>query len=131
MIGEGAPVALDDLPGEPYACADGCIEVLALDDLRDEAAYEGVAGAIGVDDEVLLDQRNGELALHRVIALLRNCHEDRVLALSDNSCSCSLGVDLGPLGDGECHVLQVCVFELVGVSEALGFVLVAKDVVSI
>lgn len=51
------------------------------------------------------------------------------MTLGDDGDTGSLSVDLLPLGDGETDVLKRGMLDLVGLSEALGLVLVAEHVV--
>ena len=56
-------------------------------------------------------------------------NENGLMALGDDGDTGSLSVDLLPLGDSETDILERGVLYLVGLSEALGLVLVAENVV--
>ena len=127
---EGAAVLLDDLARKPNACLYGSLELLALDDLRYKATDERVSSTVSIDDEIFLNSRDGELLLNSVLSFLRNCHKYGVLALSDDGHTGSAFVDLVPLGDGNSHILEGGEGDLVGLSEALRFILITENVVS-
>lgn len=97
-VGEGASVLLDDLSREPNTGLDGCLKVLALNDLGEESSDERVACTVGVNDEVLSNGWNGELELHSVITVLRDGDEDGIATLSDDGDAGTPGVGLLPLG---------------------------------
>lgn len=56
-------------------------------------------------------------------------NENGLMALGDDGDTGSLSVDFLPLGDSETDILERGVLYLVGLSEALGLVLVAENVV--
>lgn len=59
------------------------------------------------------------------------CYQDWLISLSNDRNSRPLGVDLSPLGNSECDILEIGVFYLVNLGETGGFFFVAEHVVSI
>lgn len=127
--GESAPVLLDDLAREPRACFHRSLEGLALHDLRKECSSEAVAGAVGVNYHVMGNVGDNVLHALEVLSFLVLSDNNGVLTLSDDGNSGPLGVDFLPLGDGDGDIHEVSIFDLVDLSEALGLIFVAENVV--
>lgn len=121
---------LDAQASEPLAHVDALLEVLALDETGNEAAGEGVTGAVGVGDLLLGDGVDGE---GLDIGLALGGDDGRLGALGDDDDTLALLVGLRQvgnlLGDGS-HVGGVA-RQVVRGRVGLGLGLVADQVVPV
>mmetsp|Transcript_46754 Transcript_46754/g.145970 ORF Transcript_46754/g.145970 Transcript_46754/m.145970 type:complete len:354 (-) Transcript_46754:160-1221(-) len=67
LLGEGAAAALDDDAGAPVAGAHALGDGLALHELREETAHEGVARPVGVHEQLARERLHRELRDHAVL----------------------------------------------------------------
>lgn len=122
---------LQTQPGQPLALLYARLQRITLDDAGAEATGEGVTGAVGVVDELLLDDGDGVLLDLGFFVLALDGHDGGVGALGDDDDPGSLGVDLGCLGHEFGALGHADPTLPLRLGPGLGLVLVAEDVVGV